>query len=111
MFRPLPKSTWKSCIKETGKMFKFAVGHIYVKETESHQEDKTENVEKIFETVKKALVANLERNPWMDKETKAKAVEKSKLIEGLIGYPDLVLDMVRDSVLQTFTNLDNSRPS
>ena len=76
-------------------MFKFAVGHIYVKETESdHQDDKTENVKKIFQTVKKALVANLEKNPWMDKETKARAVEKSKLIEGLIGYPDLVMDKV-----------------
>ena len=79
-------------------MFKFAVGHIYVKETESHhQNDKAKNAKKIFRTVKKALVANLKRNPWMDKKTKKKAVEKSKLIEGLIGYPDLVMDTVRNS--------------
>jgi len=94
--RTLPKSTWKSCIKETGKMFKFAVGHIYVKETESHdQNHKTKNAKNIFQMVKKSLVANLKKNPWMDKKTKAKAVEKSKLIEGLIGYPDLVMDKVK----------------
>ena len=76
-------------------MFKFAIGHIYVKETESsHQNDKTKHAKNIFQMVKKALVKNLKKNQWMDKKTKSKAVEKSKLIEGLIGYPDLVMDKV-----------------
>ena len=68
---------------------------MYVKETESDDHDKiVKNVKRIFHTIKKALVKNLEQNPWMDKATKSKAVEKSKLIKGLIGYPDLVTDKV-----------------
>jgi len=108
--RTLPKSTWKSCVKETGKMFKFAIGHIYVKETESsHQNDKTKHAKNIFQMVKKALVKNLKKNQWMDKKTKSKAVEKSKLIEGLIGYPDLVMDKAK--LTKMYAHLPEDSPS
>merc|ERR1719400_103246 len=92
--RPLQKISWKKCIKATEKKFKYALGHIYVKEKELEGKT-TEDIEDVLEIIskiQKSLEDRLSNTTWMDADTKGKASAKSKLIRSLVGYPDTVLD-------------------
>ena len=85
MFRPLQKISWKNCIKATEKKFKYALGHIYVKEKEleGKTKDDIEDVLNIISKIQESLEAKISNNTWMDAETKRKATMKSKLIRSL----------------------------
>ena len=85
MFRPLQKISWKKCIKATEKKFKYALGHIYVKEKELEGKT-TEDIEDVLEIIskiQKSLEDRLSNTTWMDADTKGKASAKSKLIRSL----------------------------
>merc|ERR1719400_960365 len=49
----------------------------------------------IINKIQKSLEAQISNNIWMDAKTKTKAIEKSKLIRFLVGYPDTVLDKTK----------------
>ena len=85
LFRPLQKISWKNCIKATEKKFKYALGHIYVKEKEMQgkTKDDIEDVLNIISKIQESLEAKINNNIWMDAETKRKATMKSKLIRSL----------------------------
>ena len=52
MFRPLQKISWKNCIKATEKKFKYALGHIYVKEKEMQGKTK-DDIEDVLNIISK----------------------------------------------------------
>ena len=85
LFRPLQKISWKKCIKATEKKFKYALGHIYVKEmeTKGKTKDDIEDVLKIISQIQQSLENRISNNNWMDAETKRKATKKSELIRSL----------------------------
>ena len=85
MFRPLQKISWKKCIKATEKKFKYALGHIYVKEKEMQgkTKDDIEDVLNIISKIQESLEDKISNNTWMDADTKRKAIRKSKLIRSL----------------------------
>ena len=85
LFRPLQKISWKNCIKATEKKFKYALGHIYVKEmeTKGKTKDDIEDVLKIISQIQQSLEERISSNNWMDAETKRKATKKSELIRSL----------------------------
>ena len=85
MFRPLQKISWKNCIKATEKKFKYALGHIYVreKEAEGNTKDDIEDVLNIIGKIQKSLEEKISENTWMDADTKRKASAKSKQIRSL----------------------------
>ena len=85
MFRPLQKISWKKCIKATEKKFKYALGHIYVKEKEleGKTRDDIEDVLNIISKIQKSLEDKISHTTWMDADTKRKASQKSKLIRSL----------------------------
>ena len=85
MLRPLQKISWKNCIKATEKKFKYALGHIYVKEKEGEQnaEDDIKDVINIISNIQRSLEQQISNNNWMDDETKRAAIDKSKLIRSL----------------------------
>ena len=85
LFRPLQKISWKNCIKATEKKFKYALGHIYVKEKEMQgkTKDDIEDVLNIISKIQESLEDKISINTWMDADTKKKASQKSKLIRSL----------------------------
>ena len=68
LFRPLQKISWKKCIKATEKKFKYALGHIYVreKEAEGRTKDDIEDVLNIISKIQGSLEEKISENTWMD---------------------------------------------
>ena len=85
MFRPLQKISWKKCIKATEKKFKYALGHIYVREKEAggKTKDDIEDVLNMINKIQESLEEKISDNTWMDADTKRKASAKSKQIRSL----------------------------
>ena len=85
LFRPLQKISWKKCLKATEKKFKYALGHIYVKEKEVEGKTRSdiEDVLSIISKIQKSLEDKISHTTWMDADTKRKASLKSKLIRSL----------------------------
>ena len=92
MFRPLQKISWKKCIKATEKKFKYALGHIYVreKEAEGKTKDDIKDVLNMINKIQESLEEKISDNTWMDADTKRKASAKSKQIRslGMIKSPE-----------------------
>ena len=52
------------------------------------------SVKSIISIIKSALEDMIKQSSWMDDVTKDKAINKSKLIKPMVGFPDIVLDKV-----------------
>ena len=86
-----------------------AVGSMYVR---SYFDPKSKRqVDKIVDYVKKAAQVLLENIPWMDKETKDKAIKKLNNMKSFVGYPEeLTSRTILDEYykdLQIFSNPEN----
>lgn len=52
--------------------------------------------------IKKALDKMITNSNWMDNVTKQKAIQKSSQIKPMVGYPDVVLDVVKLQLHKAF---------
>ena len=74
MFRSLQKLSWKQCLKETEKKFKYAVGHIYVSEIKHNRDINKDvaTVENMIDNIKNSLMEMIRTSSWMDNSTKVR---------------------------------------
>ncbi|KJH41117.1 peptidase family M13 [Dictyocaulus viviparus] len=81
---------WKDCTTRTMQRMQYASGSLYV----SKYFDKTsKNVTlEMIDSLHDAFYAMVTENDWMDKATKAIALDKAKHMLKQIGYPDFILD-------------------
>ncbi|KJH42220.1 peptidase family M13 [Dictyocaulus viviparus] len=81
---------WKDCTKRTMRGMQYASGSLYV----SKYFDKTsKNVAlEMIDNIHDAFYEMVTENDWMDKATKAIALDKTKHMLKQIGYPDFILD-------------------
>ena len=92
----MQKVSWKNCLKATEKKFKYAVGHIYVSEVQPAEDSQqaVARVKDMIGKIRSSLEQLIQDTPWMDADTKRRAIEKSSLIEPMVGYSDTVMDLV-----------------
>uniref|UniRef100_T1IL64 Endothelin-converting enzyme 1 n=1 Tax=Strigamia maritima TaxID=126957 RepID=T1IL64_STRMM len=88
-----PPERWEVCLHEVDKAFSKALGQIFVRE-HFPSESKTQANEMIRE-IQDAFINNLKTVEWMDKETKAAAIDKAKNIIHNVGYPEWILDSTK----------------
>ena len=80
------KVRWKRCVEATDRMLGELLGQPYVKV--AFAGDSKDAALMLVKEITRAFRENLASISWMDDATKAKAIEKSKQLEYLIGYPD-----------------------
>ena len=81
---------WRRVLTTEDDALGFAVGHEFVKRR--FPPEARAQVVGILHGVRDALQADIETLPWMSDVTRAKAIEKLKMIEERIGYPDVWRD-------------------
>jgi putative endopeptidase len=77
---------WKRCVESTDRLLGELVGQPYVKANFGGESKDAALL--LVKEITRAFRENLAVIAWMDDDTKVKAVEKSKQLEYLIGYPD-----------------------
>ncbi|QQP35810.1 Uncharacterized protein FKW44_020703 [Caligus rogercresseyi] len=81
---------WRSCIADTDTVLGYALGSLFVRKV--FQGSSKTVAEGMISRIKEAFIDNLQEADWMDKETKARAVDKAHSITDMIGYPDYILN-------------------
>ncbi len=81
---------WRRVVSAENSALGFAIGHEFVK-TRLPPEARAQVLD-ILHGIRAALLDDLQNLPWMSQETRLKAVDKLKLIEERIGYPDVWRD-------------------
>src|SRR5581483_4744955 len=77
---------WRRVANAEDRALGFAVGHLYVQK--KFPPEARQQVLDILHGIRAALREDLRTLPWMSQATRARALEKERLIEERIGYPD-----------------------
>lgn len=77
---------WKHCVEATDEALGFALGQAYVR-LHFGPEGKERTVRLVGE-IEKAMARDLDRLPWMDDPTRARARDKIATLVDKVGYPD-----------------------
>lgn len=92
---------WKVCLAEVMESMGAAVSAMYIRKY--FDEDIRKDVLGIIARMQASFRENLEKNTWLDKETKMEAATKLYSISSLIGYPKYIMN---EGILNTeFKNL------
>ncbi|KAK3721614.1 hypothetical protein QZH41_008291, partial [Actinostola sp. cb2023] len=78
------------CRTEIKKHFAMAVARVFV--DKKFPGKSKQLAEDIGQAIKEVFQETLENSNWMDKKSKAAAIEKAKAVWGNYGYPDYILD-------------------
>jgi putative endopeptidase len=81
---------WRRVANAEDRALGFALGHLYVQQKFPPQA--RQQVLDILHGIRAALQDDIRNLPWMSEATRARALEKEKLIEERIGYPDIWRD-------------------
>ncbi|KAI0238130.1 Endothelin-converting enzyme 1 [Lamellibrachia satsuma] len=84
---PVPR--WRLCVRRLKTSLAFGVGALFLEKYFS-ADDKEQALE-ILSYIRHSFSDNINKAQWMDDETRARAVEKSKAISQMIGYPEFIL--------------------
>jgi putative endopeptidase len=90
---------WKRCVRATNAALGEAIGKLYV-EREFPGDSKQVALEMIH-GIEGAFEANLSGLAWMDDATRRRAVEKARMIDNKIGYPDRWRDYSKLEIAHT----------
>ncbi|XP_023296550.2 neprilysin-3 isoform X1 [Lucilia cuprina] len=85
------EEVWRFCVADTGNVVGFAVGAIFVRQA-FHGDSKPE-AEQMINEIREAFKHNIHNLTWMDKTTRAKAIDKADAISDMIGFPDYILNV------------------
>ncbi|WP_242395392.1 M13 family metallopeptidase [Anaeromyxobacter oryzisoli] len=77
---------WKLCVDATDRAIGFALGELYVQR--HFGPDGKQRTTRLVTEIERAMEADLGGVPWMDAETRARALEKLAKVANKIGYPD-----------------------
>jgi putative endopeptidase len=77
---------WRRVANAEDSALGFAVGHLYVQK--KFPPEAKRQVLDILHGIRAALQDDIRKLPWMSEATRARALEKERLIEERIGYPD-----------------------
>ncbi|XP_068160623.1 phosphate-regulating neutral endopeptidase PHEX [Antennarius striatus] len=82
---------WDKCVNYVENSLVYATGRLFV---DTHfQEDKKHLMEELIEGIRWAFIDMLEtENDWMDRPTRARAVEKAHAVLAKVGYPEFILN-------------------
>ncbi|XP_055007227.1 phosphate-regulating neutral endopeptidase PHEX [Boleophthalmus pectinirostris] len=82
---------WDKCVNYVENSLIYAAGRLFV--SAHFQEDKKHMMEELIDGVRWAFIDMLEKeNDWMDKPTKARAIEKAHAVLPKVGYPEFILN-------------------
>ncbi|VDK18509.1 unnamed protein product [Anisakis simplex] len=96
---------WKDCSSAASSRMAYAASALYVREY-FNEADKNAAMEMIRD-LHEAFREMVTHNDWMDEQTRKIAIEKSRAMQSLIGYPDFVLS---DEKLDDFYKLLKFEP-
>lgn len=87
---------WRRVANAEDRALGFAVGHLYVQR--KFPPEAKQQVLDILHGIRAALQDDIRNLPWMSQATRARALDKERLIEERIGYPDAWRDYSRLAV-------------
>ncbi|XP_060073168.1 endothelin-converting enzyme homolog [Ylistrum balloti] len=82
---------WRDCISDTDETLGFALGAMFIRE--AFNGDSKVKADAMIKEVKTAFKNNLPKLSWMDKETRAAAVDKANAVVDMIGFPEYILNV------------------
>ncbi|XP_054931095.1 neprilysin-1-like [Dermacentor andersoni] len=85
------KARWKTCVDTMNQMMQEIVGYLYVLEN-FRQEAKLE-VEDLVSRLMTTFNETIQKNDWMDNQTRSAAQDKLAKMDSKIGYPDWQLNV------------------
>ncbi len=77
---------WKHCIHATDEALGFALGQAYVRRW--FGADGKDRTTRLVSEISRSMGRDLDRLPWMDEPTKARAREKLAALVNKVGYPE-----------------------
>jgi endothelin-converting enzyme/putative endopeptidase len=77
---------WKHCVDAADEALGFALGQPYVRK--HFGADGKERTSRLVGEIEKAMERDLDALPWMDRATRAAALQKLARIANKVGYPD-----------------------
>ena len=77
---------WKHCVRMTDEALGFALGQAYVRRY--FGPDGKDRTTRLVAEISKSMERDVDRLPWMDDATRARAREKIAALVNKVGYPD-----------------------
>ena len=87
------RSRFIQCVEWTNKHFGLAVGSLFIRDY--FNPDSRNMATEMIHALKDAFKELLQRNSWMDKDTKSLAIDKANAIRERIGYPDMITNATK----------------
>ncbi|XP_035228810.1 neprilysin-1-like, partial [Stegodyphus dumicola] len=88
---------WDTCLYSFFWNLGLALGYQYVRHY--FNEENTDSAVEMIHYIRKEYLNMLERNEWLDEDTKTQAIEKANAIMAFVGYPK---ELMNDSIVSEY---------